>query len=389
MLPDVDSDRAASLLCDLIALPTVNPMGRPYDGALPVERPIIEYLERLFAPFGLEMHRDRCGPAHESLLVTLPGNSDAPGTLLESHIDTVPADDWPDRAFRPRPEGGLVFGRGACDDKGPLCAMILAVLELLESGQTPPQTVLFLAAGDEEYGQTGIKSFFAGNSAPIGRGIFGEPTLCRPVIQHKGALRWDITVRGRSAHTSQPELGRNAITDMTRVIAELAKYQDELWGRHVSPWMTGPTITVTMINGGRTRNSVPDECTIAVDFRTLPGMDGQRSVQELYARLESLEVSLSHSEFQSFAPALSTSPDDPLVLAALSACQHELGQDVTPAGVPYCSDASWIPDGVPAIVLGPGDIAHAHAVDEHVELEQVIRCAAIYRQLLLHDWSPH
>jgi acetylornithine deacetylase/succinyl-diaminopimelate desuccinylase-like protein len=112
---------------------------------------VIEYLERLFAPFNLELQRDRISPTHESLLITIPGKLNGPGTLLESHIDTVPADDWLDRAFQPRREGGVVFGRGACDDKGSLVAMALALLEILESGEQLPQTVWLLAAGDEEH----------------------------------------------------------------------------------------------------------------------------------------------------------------------------------------------------------------------------------------------
>jgi acetylornithine deacetylase/succinyl-diaminopimelate desuccinylase-like protein len=348
---------------------------------------VVEYLERLFSPFGFEMRRDRCSPIHESLLITIPGSTVAPGTLLEAHIDTAPADDWLDCAFRPRREGSTVFGRGACDDKGSLAAMVLTLLELLESGQRPPQTVYFLAAGDEEYAQTGIKKFLAELPAPIGRGIFGEPTECVPVVQHKGTIRWDITVHGRTAHTSQPEIGRNAIIDMTRVISHLAKYQEELRRGVQSPWMSGPTLTVTMIRGGRTRNAVPDECTIAVDFRILPGMDRCRSVQDLFASLEAQKISLTHSDFQCFAPALNTSPDSPFVQAALSICREELGRDMVLAGVPYGSDACWIPEGVPAIVLGPGDIAKAHGVDECVDLGQVARCAAIYRRLLLQDWS--
>ena len=245
-------DRACKLLSDLIALPTVNPMGRPYHGDSPVERPVIEYLERLFSPFELEMRREPCSPIHESLLITIPGRTAAPGTLLEAHMDTVPADDWLDRAFDPRREGGEVFGRGACDDKGSLAAMALALLEILESGERPPQTVWFLAAGDEEYAQTGIKKFIAEHQAPIGRGVFGEPTECVPVVQHKGTIRWDITVHGRSAHTSQPEVGRNAILDTMRVIAYLAQHQEQLRRRFTNPWMSGPTLTVTMIHGGRT-----------------------------------------------------------------------------------------------------------------------------------------
>jgi acetylornithine deacetylase/succinyl-diaminopimelate desuccinylase-like protein len=380
-------ERAGKLLSDLISLKTVNPMGRPYHGDSPVERPVVEYLERLFSPFELEMRRDECSPIHESLLITIPGRTDAPGTLLEAHMDTVPADDWLDRAFRPRREGVAVFGRGACDDKGSLAAMSLALLEILESGARPPQTVWFLAAGDEEHAQTGIKKFIAEHRAPIGRGVFGEPTECVPVIQHKGTIRWDITVRGRSAHTSQPEVGRNAILDAMRIIDYLAQHQEQLRRRFTNTRMSGPTLTVTMISGGRTRNAVPDECTIAVDFRVLPGMDMQQSVDDLFAGLEAQAVSLTHGPFQCFAPPLNTSPGDPFVQAALAICREELARPVALAAVPYSSDACWIPDGVPAIVLGPGDIAKAHAVDECIALDQVVQCAAICRQLVLRDWS--
>ena len=284
MTRSLDVTRSFKILSDLIALPTVNPMGRPYNGDSPVERPVIEYLERLFSPFGLEMKRDRCSPIHESLLITIPGRTDAAGTLLEAHIDTVPADDWLEHAFQPRLQGSLLFGRGACDDKGSLASMVIALLEILESGERPPQTVWFLAAGDEEYAQTGIKSFIEKHPERIGRGVFGEPTEGVPVIQHKGTIRWDMTVHGRSAHTSQPELGRNAILDAMRIVGYLSQYQEQLCRRFTSPWLSCPTLTVTMIHGGRTRNAVPDECTIAVDFRILPGMDRRQSVDELFRR---------------------------------------------------------------------------------------------------------
>ncbi|MCC7086246.1 MAG: M20/M25/M40 family metallo-hydrolase, partial [Pirellulales bacterium] len=206
-------DAIASLLGDLIALPTVNPMGRPCSRNTPIERPVIEYLEQRFARYDVPLERQPCSPIHESLLVTVPGHAREPGTLIESHIDTVPADDWPDRAFRPRHEGNVVFGRGACDDKGSLAAMVAALQTILESGERPQQTIWFLAAGDEEYGQTGIRHFLQTQDLPIGRAIFGEPTDCVPIVQHKGTIRWDLTVHGRSAHTSQPALGHNAILD--------------------------------------------------------------------------------------------------------------------------------------------------------------------------------
>jgi acetylornithine deacetylase len=385
-MPPPSVDRACAVLSDLIALQTVNPMGRPYSGDSPVERPVIEYLERLFSPFGLEMRRDRCSAIHESLLITIPGRTNAPGTLLEAHVDTVPADDWLQRAFRPRREGATVFGRGACDDKGSLTAMALSILELLESGERPPQTVWFLAAGDEEYAQAGIKKFVAEHQSPIGRGVFGEPTDCIPVIQHKGTIRWDITAHGRSAHTSQPEIGHSAILDIVKVIEALAKYERKLCARYTSALMSGPSITVTMIEGGRSRNMVPENCTIAVDFRVLPGMDPRHAVDELREQLTTLELSVTHSEFQCFAPALNTEPNDPFVRQVVEFCQNGLRQSIAPAGVPYGSDASWIPSNIPAIVLGPGNIAQAHAVDECVDLGQIVQGAVTYRRILEFDW---
>jgi acetylornithine deacetylase len=382
----ISDDEATRLVSDLIALPTVNPMGRGYSGAVPVERPVVEYLERLFTPYGVEMERQTCSPIHESLLIVVPGKTDGPATLFESHADTVPADDWPDRAFTPRVREGHVVGRGACDDKGPLAAMVLALCDLLGAGERPPRTVLLLAAGDEECGQTGIKAFAGADAWDVGRGVFGEPTSVMPVVQHKGTIRWDVTVRGRSAHSSQPELGRSAILDMLRVIECLQEKTRDLRRRFPNPLTTGPALTVTMIRGGRTRNAVPDECTAAVDFRIVPGMDRQAAIDDVFAAIADLELAVEHSDFQCFAPALSTSPLDPLARQALAFCSEELSRPLSPAGAPYGSDASYMPHGRPAIVLGPGSIDVAHAIDERVPIAEVVQCARVYRKLMAHDW---
>jgi acetylornithine deacetylase/succinyl-diaminopimelate desuccinylase-like protein len=384
-MPAITRERAARILSDLVAMPSVNPMGRPYERPVPVEREVADYVAELFRPHGVEVARLPVSRLHENVLVRIPGRAAAPATLFESHMDTVPADDWPDRAFTPRLDGDTLYGRGACDDKGPLTAMVLAALDLLESGTVPPQPVLFLAAGDEEYAQTGIKRFVAGGER-IARGVFGEPTELVPIIQHKGTVRWDITTRGRSAHTARPELGRSAILDMLRVIERLGEHQRELQERHTNPRMTGPTLTVTRIQGGRTRNAVPDECTVALDFRILPGMEAAAAREEVIEVLGGLGLVLVHSEPQLLTPPLATAEDDPFAARVREICAGALGRPVPLAGVPYGTDASWLP--APSVVLGPGDIAHAHAVDERVELDEVLRCAEIYRQIMLADYGP-
>lgn len=381
----ISPENAARILADLVAIPSVNPMGRDHPGAVPVERGVTEYLERLFAPYGVAMQRQTYGSTHENLLIPVPGRTEGAATLFESHMDTVPAEDWKERAFTPRREGDRLLGRGACDDKGPLTAMALAVLDLLESGTTPPHPILFLAAGDEEYAQTGIKHFRSG-TWNVGRGIFGEPTKMVPIVQHKGTIRWDITVHGRSAHTARPELGVNAISGAMQVIAALAEHQRALQQRHTSPLITSPTLTVTMIRGGRTRNAVPDECTLAVDFRVLPGMALDASREDVIAALAALGLQITHREPQLMTPPLQTAPEDAFSQAVLGICRQWLGDATTLEGVPYGTDASWISDRAPALVLGPGSIVSAHAIDEEIEIAEVVQGAEIYREIMLTDF---
>jgi acetylornithine deacetylase len=378
----ITRDRALTILTDLIARPSVNPMERPWQGKEPVERQVADYIEGLFAPYGARLERQAVSAMHESLLLEIPGQTDQPGRLFESHMDTVPADDWPDRAFIPRVEGDTVYGRGACDDKGCLAAMILAALDLLETKTVPPRPVLFLAAGDEECGQTGIK-YFRNTNRPVANAIFGEPTNLVPVVQHRGTIRWDITVHGKSAHTSRPELGVNAILGMVEVIQTLARCQEEARARYSSPLLPGPGLTVTMIHGGRTRNAVPDECTIAVDYRIVPGMDRQVVRDEVIRTLDQLGLKITHKPPHTNTPPLTTSPTDPFSLEVLEICRKAAGPHIELSGVPYGTDAAWISDRAPSLVLGPGSIVSAHAIDENIDINEVVACAQIYRDIML------
>ncbi|MDC0937314.1 M20/M25/M40 family metallo-hydrolase, partial [Pirellulales bacterium] len=140
------SSRATELLRSLVCIDSTNPMGRVYARPEPVERQAIEFIESLFAPHAahISLERQSCSEFHESLVISLGKNGTQPVALFESHIDTVPADDWADRALAPEVRDGVLVGRGACDDKGSLAAMILALLEILEEEQKPPNPIVLL-----------------------------------------------------------------------------------------------------------------------------------------------------------------------------------------------------------------------------------------------------
>jgi acetylornithine deacetylase len=383
------TERSVEILSALVGINSINPMGRSYGGAEPVERGAIEYIEQLFAPHAsrVSSFRQACNPIHENLVIVLPGESARSAALFESHIDTVPADAWMDRALDPVIEGDDLVGLGACDDKGCLAAMILALLELVEESVVPPRTIILVCAGDEEYAQTGIRRFLREPKHRIGYSIVGEPTRLCPVVQHKGTVRWDIIIHGRTAHTSRPDLGVNAILGMMDVIRALQSHEQALQSHWKSALMTGPMLTVTRIAGGRTRNAIPDECTIAVDLRVLPGMDPTAEREAVIKHLSALPWQISHSQVQLLTPPLENDPEAPLCREVLSVCRDVTGIDVELQGAPYGTDAAWAGQVCPAIVLGPGDIRYAHAVDERISLQELRQGVEIYKRIMTRTFD--
>ena len=391
----ISRDYATKVLTELIAIPSTNPMGHPYSGTRAVEAGIADYIERLFAPFAVEMHREICGQIHENLTIAVPGRHPSTGSarLFESHMDTVPADGWGDCAFDGCVEDDMIVGRGACDAKGALTSIILALLDLASCGEVADEAVLFLAAGDEEFGQSGIRHFRETSSYRLSSAIVGEPTRLQPVNQHKGVVRWTVSTLGQSAHSAYPERGANAIEDMARVVGAIKDFESVLQHRASSAGKHRPTIAVTQISGGTAPNVVPDRCDATIDMRLTASMLPSESREEVVRVLATLPVRLEHSAPQLIVPPLRPFQDSnkeglhPFYASVVKACR-EAGVDAPElCEVAYGTDAAWVGADTPTVVLGPGDIAVAHTRNERVHIDEIVQCAHIYRTLMTANES--
>lgn len=380
------------LLRDLVAIPSVNPSGRPPDDRVFGERRVVDYLEDLLRRHGIDCVRQEALRGRENLLARVDGRAPEP-IILEAHTDTVSVDGMEIEPFDPRLADGRVYGRGACDDKASLAAMVTALLRIAARG-TPERTCLLAATCDEEFGFNGVKAFLAapevaGLSRPLiqkSLACAGEPTQLGIVIAHKGAFRWHIRTRGRSAHSSEPEKGDNAIYKMARVISALEQYALALRERPRHPLVGAPAFSVGRISGGTAVNIVPETCEIQVDRRLIPGEDGEAVAGEIRAFLEERvgdEVELSTLLVDW---PLETPADAEVVRRAQSAAVA-VGTSSEPIGVQYGTDASKMArEGVQCIVCGPGHIAQAHTAVEWVEVAQVETAADFYEHFLA---GPH
>jgi len=377
----------AQLLCDLIALPSVNPeenrerVEAPYG-----EARMSDYVERFFQPFGLRIERQQGLPGRDSVLVHVPGAGSGPPLMLEAHMDTVSGEGM-DSPFTPRVEGGRIYGRGAADTKGSLAVEMTALREVLEEGRSLPRGVVLAATADEEYGMSGARRLVESGVAIAGA-IVGAPTALQVVSAHDGQMYCQITASGIAAHTSNPQSGVNAIYLVHDVIGVLRRRSDLLYPQRQHPLCGSPLLTVSVIKGGISEHIVPDHCEIRMDFRVIPGETCEQVFGEMKGWLaQDLDpASFARLDFSSaykMEPPAETPSDHPLVHAMVRATSRVLGEAQV-AGVRYNTNAShYSAAGIPCVVFGPGHISQAHAAVEFVEIRELEAAAQILKDLML------
>ncbi|MEU6259402.1 M20 family metallopeptidase [Streptomyces sp. NPDC047043] len=351
-----------SLLRDLVRLPSVNPRGGPGDGG---ETAVAEYVRDWLQRHGVQAELHEVLPGRCNVVAVVPGCREK-AVLLESHLDTVEVDGMTVPPYDGEVRGGRLYGRGACDAKGPLAAFMLAAAELAR-GKPPLHTVVLAGVCDEEHEYRGVVHLLQRlrGRAVVGA-IVGEPTGLVPAVAHKGVVRYTVRTTGRAGHSSRPEEAVNAISLMAPVLTHLAATPPA-----VAPHpLLGPaTRSVTRIRGGTGPNTIAATCEVDVDRRTLPGEEPDVVWQQDRAELAVLGAELDPPFL--IDPALDT-PADSAVVSALRRALTALGHPGEVAGMPFGTDASKIARvGVPTVVFGPGSIRDAHSADESVELAEV------------------
>ena len=373
------ADPLVRLLADLVAIPSVNPMGRPVAGEGYCEGAIAEFVSARLKRHGLDVRTDEVAPGRPNVTARLDAGATRT-VLLESHMDTVHAAAMTISPFDPAVRNGRLYGRGSCDTKGSLAAFMHALCSAADGKRKPACNVILLAAVDEEYGFTG-SSFAVAQGLRADIGVVGEPTRCAIVRAHKGVTRWRVVTRGVAAHSAYPERGENAIFAMGAVLSRLERYAGAL--RRVAPHelLGAPSLSAGVIEGGEAVNVIPARCAVELDRRTLPGETTGRVLEGALRALEGLggwsfdapHLSVAGMEIPEHAPAVT------LLAEAIAGA----GGDVRIEGAQYATDAGILNGGgIPSVVFGPGDIAQAHTAEEWIDLESLALASSAVGRLI-------
>jgi acetylornithine deacetylase len=367
------------MVSGLVGTPSVSSTLPQYDQS---NLAVVHLLANWLEPLGFEVVvspiEGRPGKAN---LIATRGHGTG-GLVLSGHTDTVPLDEhlWKTDPFKLTEKEDRWYGLGTCDMKS-FFALIIEALAGLES-KTFQHPLTILATADEESSMSGARALQAAELSGARFAIIGEPTSLAPVTCHKGIMMLSLLVSGRSGHSSNPELGNNALDATARVLDELCSFRADMKERYRDPAfeVDYPTLNLGCIHGGDNPNRICDHVDLSFDVRVLPGMDNALVMHEIDERLRpkledlglSAELKLLHPWVQPFE----SSGDDLAVVM----------QDLTgsePRSVAFATEAPFLTElGLETVVMGPGSIDQAHQPNEYVDLKQLDPSVAIIRALI-------
>lgn len=370
------TQNSAAWLSRLVQIPSVTLVQAGARSGEAGEERIANTIASWFQSLGGQVELDYVLPGRPNVYGLWRGESDT-WVAVDVHVDTVGVEQMIGDPFSGEISEERVWGRGAVDTKASL-GVILALIEQMQAtGQRPRFNLLIGATADEEFGATGAPAFaswITNKSIPIAQMVVGEPTLCVPVIGHRGVARFELSFIGVATHSSQPELGRNAIVGAARTVVAYADEHRRL--QSLPPTLLGcPTLTSTIIHGGSGNNVVPEHCALFIDRRVVDGEEPGEIIDRLYAMAQehaNLPVEL---ERQLEIGAFLQPPDSPFVKQLASWSKS------TPYVAPYGTNA-WAYRHLPCetVVIGPGSVDQAHGAREWVELAELEKISQIYAQ---------
>ncbi|MFW6055144.1 MAG: M20 family metallopeptidase, partial [Thermodesulfobacteriota bacterium] len=325
------------------------------------------------------------------------------------HTDVVTPGDvstWTTDPFGAEIRDGRMYGRGSCDTKGNLAAMLIAMAALKRAGVPLQGSIIGGVLCDEEDRMLGVRHFIEqGHADKVSGAVICEPQDGLICTRQKGAVRAEFFISGRMSHGAMPLSGLNTAPAVAELIQGLHRLEQQAaasCGRDIHlgwPSFT-PTVVQAPASGPSQLNVMPGQARIQVDARTIPGQDHQQVIADLRGLARTAEQAcLEHyRQYDDFLdlerrrelkiqttiltdrPCTLTPEDHPLVLAADRASRQVTGKEPQHAGVPGATNGTflWALKDVPIVTLGAGDRFVPHQVDEWVDLDSLFQTARIY-----------
>lgn len=357
------------------------------DTTLGNEKELADILEVVFQENDFEVRQVEYSPGRNGIIATY-SNGEGPVLGYSGHLDVVPVGEvpWETEPFEATEKDGKLYGRGTCDMKSGVVAMMAGAFRAIKD-QELQGTVKFAITIGEETSSIGAKQFLdMGEVDDIDAMLIAEPTDLKVGVAHKGALWPEITFYGQTAHGSMPHKGINAIENAMKGVQAIGEALD--LSQDVDEAVGPSTKSLNIMQGGNGTNVVPDQCIVRYDIRTIVSQDHEELKQRISDVLDGLAEGDNEFKYDikfiNDLPAMKTNQDDPfvhLVVESVDEATERKGEVKNPA---YYTDASIFFQSskeYPIIILGPGIAEMAHQPNEYVEIDKFYDMIEIVRTL--------
>lgn len=352
---------------------------------------------------------DPAWPGEEMPRTSLPvvvgraGGGDGRRIILSGHLDVVPPGDlatWTHDPWAGEILDGRLYGRGACDMKGGVAAILAAVRALGASGDLDRiggELVVVLVPSEEDGGQGTLAAIRAGVEGDAA--IITEPSRLDVVVAHAGAITFRLTVPGRAAHASRRREGVSALAKLFVLVQSLEADEERRNRAETDPLMTGlglpyPTI-IGMVEGGEWASTVLDRVVAYGRYGVRLGQTPSEAEADLRA---AIAAACSEDDFLRDHPATveitggrfgsaRVPADHPLPIGLAEVAESVMGRRPALRAEPYGADMQMFVNhgGTPCVIFGPGDVKFAHSADEFVPIDEVETCARVLAAWVLRE----
>jgi succinyl-diaminopimelate desuccinylase len=378
----VETQRIVEWLQRLVRIPSVGPRNAGLRSGATDEGRIAAQAATWFEALGGEVEREDVYPGRPNTYGVWRGRTDR-WIAVDVHLDTVGVETMIGDPFDGRLENGRVYGRGSVDAKASLGVALALLEDMRRRGETLKPNLVVCASADEETGCGGAPVFaqwVRRRGLKLDQLMVAEPTMCAPIYGHKGSSNVIFEIQGEAAHSSTPDVGKNAIVAAAPLVAALAAEHERVSRLPPSTDVGAPTLAVVKISGGQALNIVPDKCQISVNRRVVPGEDPTLISAELkvYAR-QHCPLPLTMTIVDEL-PAFYQSPDTPWI--------HQLSDwsGMAAATAPYGTNASAYSGLAREVaIFGPGSIDQAHRDIEWIDVAELAKVAGVYARWLNID----
>jgi len=378
LFESIEEDRLLKIIGDLISIPSHLEVAGS-------EKQIAEFMRDTVVEMGLHVDVQEVIDNRSNIIVKLEGDGTGRSLAFNGHLDTVPPGMKMKDPYRPVVKNGRIYGRGSCDMKGAVGAMIYTLFLLKKTGLSLKGDLYLTGVVGEETGGTGTRYLVKHGFKPD-FAVVGEPTDLELVTSHKGVCHISVTVKGRSCHGSVPDQGSNAIGAVSDFIQSMKEKLVPKLEKRTQKHVGSATLNIGKIIGGTKVNMVADRCTLELDRRWVRG----ESLKLIASEIEDLinevckkdpglqaEVKVLYPDDAYYGPL--SVPEDHEIIRLVKDSLEGIGKNPEVAGMQGWTDAATLfHSGIPSVVFGPGSIRQAHTDDEWVEIGQLIEAVKCY-----------